>query len=225
MHRRHLASLLRWSVIVGAIVLAAGWWKSWERASGYRLSCQSNMKQISLSFRFYTQAFDSHFPPAKIGGDEGGTCSARVGVNDNVTTHWSGIAVGWADVLAVYSKNETMYYCPTSGATIRGRGRPMPAKSSYTDFWFNTNLSAINKSSIASPRRTIVSGDGRDGTEITDATYNKSGLPPDWLTDHSKPCWRHLGGANYAFGDGHVKWLKPNEITTTPGQANTFAVR
>jgi len=70
-----------------------------------------------------------------------------------------------------------------------------------------------------------MAGEGNDGTDVTDATYSKTSLPPNWLSDRTKPPWRHLGGANYLHADGHVAWLKPNEISTAPGQPHTFAVK
>jgi prepilin-type processing-associated H-X9-DG protein len=46
-----------------------------------------------------------------------------------------------------------------------------------------------------------------------------------------KPCSRHDGGANFIFADGHVCWLKPeqvesytNEYDTTNGNRPTFIV-
>jgi prepilin-type processing-associated H-X9-DG protein/prepilin-type N-terminal cleavage/methylation domain-containing protein len=33
---------------------------------------------------------------------------------------------------------------------------------------------------------------------------------------------RHLDGANYAFCDGHVKWLKPDQVTIRPVAARDF---
>jgi len=62
------------------------------------------------------------------------------------------------------------------------------------------------------PTVTIVSGDGNDGTDQTDARYSLSALPPDWLTDESKPSFRHQGSANYLFADGHVSSYRPRDI-------------
>jgi prepilin-type processing-associated H-X9-DG protein len=100
-----------------------------------------------------------------------------------------------------------------------------PGGTGYIDYWFNGNLSGVRPSALTSPGNTLLQGDGDDGVDISDATYNKKSLPQNWLTDRSSPAWRHLGGANYLFTDGHVTWLKPHQVTTYGGRKNAFAVR
>lgn len=41
----------------------------------------------------------------------------------------------------------------------------------------------------------------------------------------SNSALRHLEGANYAFCDGHVKWLKPDQVTIRPVSAGDFTFR
>ena len=102
-----------------------------------------------------------------------------------------------------------------------------PTKLDYTDYWLNRNLSGVLWKNLAFPERTILLGDGNDGTDATNARYNRSRLPPTWFTAPNSPANRHQGGANYAFTDGHVKMLKPEQITTVlpaPG-VYTFAIK
>lgn len=111
--------------------------------------------------------------------------------------------------------------CP-SATFARGDS---PGGTGYIDYWYNRNLSGVKPNAVSVPAHTITLGDGSDGIERNDATYSRINLPATWIADASKPCWRHLGGANYLFSDGHVGWRRPTEITTMPGQLNTFSLR
>jgi prepilin-type processing-associated H-X9-DG protein len=85
----------------------------------------------------------------------------------------------------------------------------------------NSRLSAASQASITSSSLTILSGDGLAGSAYLyfdgcSVTVNPSDLPCDGTTpyitmklSYQKGLFgRHLDGANYAFADGHVKWLK-----------------
>ena len=111
--------------------------------------------------------------------------------------------------------------CPSATAA-RGDS---PGGTGYIDYWYNRNLSGAKQKAVVSPAHTLLLGDGSDGVERNDATYSKTNLPPAWLSDYAKPCWRHLGGANYVYCDGHVRWLRPTDVTVAIGQPNTFALR
>jgi prepilin-type processing-associated H-X9-DG protein len=43
--------------------------------------------------------------------------------------------------------------------------------------------------------------------------------------DRNSPMYRHLGSANYCFVDGHVKWLKSNEVLHSGGRSDPFAIK
>ena len=68
----------------------------------------------------------------------------------------------------------------------------------------------------------LLSGDGNDGTDATNARYSLSELPDAWHNADA-PALRHLDGANYAFADGHVKSMKPTS-TYSRNQFNMWAV-
>jgi prepilin-type processing-associated H-X9-DG protein len=177
-----------------------------------RTHCAGNLRAIALSMRQYLADYESKYPLAAWSGTRTVTLASPV---------------GWADALLLRATNSgasvgsSIYQC--SGETRPPRVNP--AQSGYTDFWINGNISGRRQSTLASATTTLLAGEGSDGTDVTDATYSKTSLPPNWLTDRSKPPWRHLGGANYLHADGHVAWLKASEISTAPGQPHTFAIK
>lgn len=171
-----------------------------SRENGPKNSCQSNLRQISLGFAQYVQDYHEKYPPiANSGG-----------------------AFGWADVLQPYIKSTQLLQCNIESSFSENQ----PQKTGYTDYWFNRTLAKQNYD-VKNPDTLITLGDGNDGQENTNARYNLSTLPAAWIADQSSPAYRHLEGANYAFADGHVKWLKPEKISDSPTDKTspTFRVR
>ncbi|HEX8832644.1 MAG TPA: H-X9-DG-CTERM domain-containing protein [Abditibacteriaceae bacterium] len=183
-----------------------------------RSNCQGNLRNLYLGLKQYQQDYDGVLPPAKIGGNRGGTSES------------SGIYpyVGWGDAIIPYHKNSTAYICydtlPQVPPSIPLRG-VKPALSGYTDFWMNSNLSGLRTTTLPHPAATLLLGEGNDGTDVTDASYNRNSIPAKWIADRTMPTWRHIGTANYLFADGHVAALKPNEVTSNFGRSNCFAVK
>ncbi|MDQ3812628.1 MAG: DUF1559 domain-containing protein, partial [Armatimonadota bacterium] len=159
---------------------------------GRRNSCQSNLQQIVFGIRQYTADYDGKFPLISV---------------SNAPERYSP-PYGWADAVMAYTKSSAIYQCPSEPFT--------PALTSnmsgFSDYWYNGNLSGLRKKAVAYPQSTLLLGEGSMDVDVADARYSKTSLPAAWLTDRTKPPWRHLGGANYLFTDGHVKWLKPNQV-------------
>jgi prepilin-type processing-associated H-X9-DG protein len=189
--------LPRWGRIVEGIPIIG-----YRIGNSKRVSCQNNLKQVSLAVLQYTRDYDELYPLAQFKGSS---------------------SVGWADVLIPYQRSIQLYQCPAEGGDSSGN----PRLSNYTDYWFNSNLAGRSQAAVVSPASTLMFGDGNDGTDITDARYSKSGLPAGWLSDKDSPLYRHLGGANYAYADGHVKWSQPHAIGNTSPRAGwpTFAIK
>ena len=190
-------------VIIG--VLAAIFYPAFtgERHSRIpRMSCAVNLKQIGTAFMQYAQEYDERFPSVKSNGKK----------------------FGWADAIFIYAPDNNIYQCPSEEKTVAVTD---PMQSGYTDYWFNTNLSKLNLGKVTTPSRTILLGDGNDGTENTDARYNRNALPQSWRDMENSPARRHLDRANYAFADGHVKSLAPDKINNLPAAKSdyTFSVR
>lgn len=155
------------------------------RHSTRRAQCQSNLKWIALSVKQYVQDHDGRFPLATA----------------------SKPRFGWADALQPYVKSTLIYQCPEE-RTPPQLSKTNPTQPQYTDYWFNARVSRLREKQLFETATTIVLGDGNDGTDVTDARYHLMSLPTQWRSDEKSPLYRHLGGANFAFADGHVKWLK-----------------
>ncbi len=156
-------------------------------------SCQSRLKQMGLAFAQYTTDYDSVLPPVALGGS----------------------AFGWADALLPYLKDPRLFQCPAETQ----REQSGPAKSGYTDYWFNLQLSNLSLSSIggsdADKANLFLAGDGNDESELTDARYSISSFSAKWKTDVKSPMFRHLQTANYVYLDGHVKGSQPKYLRAT----------
>ncbi len=157
-----------------------------EHNIGRVASCQSNLKQIGLGLMQYTQDYDEKLPPIASGGS----------------------AYGWVDALYPYLKSEQIFVCPQQ----RSPWKPNPMKGRHTDYPLNARLARQAISKITAPRCQILSLDGNDGTDRTDARYSLSHIPLKWQEDIDSPLYRHKGAANYLFADGHVKSLLPSEV-------------
>lgn len=183
------------------------------RENARRSSCQSNLKQIGLGIAQYIQDYDERFPAVWVDGGGGS------GNYDNAAD------LAWSTVIQPYLKNPQIYQCPSEPQ----RGTAIPyLTTGYTDYWYNRLLGAtpttgILAAQITQPTWVIVNGDGASSTTTANAAYNVTGcnVPngnantggcsgSGFITNkaHLEGAERHFEGSNYAFADGHVKWLK-----------------
>jgi prepilin-type processing-associated H-X9-DG protein len=93
----------------------------------------------------------------------------------------------WIDVLQPYLKSEQLFRCPAVTDT-RGYG-----------YAYNSKLSQKPLAGFSASWRTV------SIYETSDLKRNAYGLGENLA-------FRHQGGANYAFVDGHVKWFDKNQI-------------
>lgn len=163
----------------------------------------------------YSQDYDGRFPPAIFNGE----------------------TVGWANGLEPYLKSRQIFQCPSETHPIQID----PHSSGFTDYWMNKNVAGVKIRLDVNPWRTtligysgdpgsiILMGDGDGGSPASDASYAISSIPMSWRQAENSPATRHDGRANYAFADGHVKKLKPEEISQLPSSRNegihTFSIR
>lgn len=173
-----------------------------------RYSCQSNLKQIGLGVMQYCQDWDEKFPIVNV---------KDTNINEQNP-------LGWADALQPYIKSTALFRCPTkffSGEHIEGE-KKSPSERDYTDYFYNRRLNETEIKELANTPSTVLFGEGNDGSDAANARYSLAAIPDAWLKDKNSPIYRHLEGANYAFADGHVKWMKPDKITDKKPDGNTY---
>ncbi len=90
----------------------------------------------------------------------------------------------WVDVLQPYIKSEQVFICPSLQATgTKGNG-----------YAFNQYLSQKSYYKL-------------QDTPFTVAIYETSNPARNWFGPGTGRAYRHEGGSNIAFADGHVKWF------------------
>ncbi len=185
------------------------------RENARRSSCASNLKQVTLSWVQYTQDYDERTIPYRLEGVTPQTAfhwplaldpymksrqillcpSNRAGVQQSYTTNYY--------LMHNFTNNPEGLGGP-SGPTSGGRNLsaiPSPSQSPiYTDA---VGISDVYPSMafVANFANTTVEGRYHNNLTST-GTY---GGTNGFATPHGS---RHMEGANYAFADGHVKWLK-----------------
>jgi len=173
-----------------------------------RTTCMLRLKNIAFAHMQYTQDFDERMP--------------LVAVHDAAISPQR--PLGWADALQPYLKSTEVFQCPSQADTDTSR---TPNQNGYTDYWYNARLAGVERTTLRYPASVLLNGEGNDGTDAANARYSLSEQPTAWRNADS-PVMRHLQGANYAFADGHVKWMKHARAISTqsPDEKNaTFAVR
>ena len=208
---RSAFTLIELLVVIAIIaILAAILFPVFARAreNARRSSCQSNLKQIALGIKQYTQDYDERFP--------------------NITIPAPAGAPGWAYAIQPYLKSEQIFQCPSEttapppGADLITRA----ATTGFSDYYMNYNtvttsgtapVLGIGKSEASFDYTTniIMNGDGSGISGDTSASSYQTSTPSVGES-------RHLEGANYSFIDGHVKWLKAAAVksggtTNCPG--------
>ncbi|NCO36548.1 MAG: hypothetical protein AUJ92_04690 [Armatimonadetes bacterium CG2_30_59_28] len=166
-------------------------------------SCQSNLKQLGIAMLMYVQDYDEVFP---------------------VSHYWIGTdAPTWRVRIFPYVKNAQAFACPSAAdlSTFTGTvwldnaqaaGYSEPYAHNYGNGGVSRGMaSGPSMAEIAVPADTVLLQDGSGGFVDGD---------PELDTAHGyvrtdAAGRRHTDGANYSFVDGHVKWMRPTNVTCT----------
>jgi prepilin-type N-terminal cleavage/methylation domain-containing protein/prepilin-type processing-associated H-X9-DG protein len=195
-------TLIELLVVIAIIaILAAILFPVFARAreNARRASCQSNEKQIGLALAQYIQDYDERCLPGAYPYSGSGDTTTR-----------------WYNLLDPYLKSTQVLQCPS---------RPANTGVAYGWNYFKVGYQvqagagssgdgnalgwAVHQNDIGCPAQTIPVGDG-----------DQTGAYPFMLyyTDSTKLPNLHLGGGNYLFFDGHVKWFSKDKMLTPQGQ-------
>ena len=236
-------TLIELLVVIAIIaILAAILFPAFARAreNARRASCQSNMKQIGLGIKQCMQDYDEKFPMA----------IAESTTNQwDIATSWVISTQPYIKSYQLFqcpseaTRGNGSY---TPAETFSGGGpsdNPKSANQYYTDYYANDfvirrnkGVPPISEAKVGFVSNTILLGDGS-----VNANGNQPGVGEPWFTrkradntnnygaanDPTQVAGgilgqsRHLEGANYAFVDGHVKWLKSDKVLRGSDQGTT----
>jgi prepilin-type N-terminal cleavage/methylation domain-containing protein/prepilin-type processing-associated H-X9-DG protein len=201
-------TLIELLVVIAIIaILAAVLFPVFARAreKARQTTCASHQKQFAAAYLAYAQDYDETVPP---------------------WTNAKGMVL--QDFLLPYTSTKAMYVCPSDDGRSGVRG-PVLEKVEYS-YWRNSYLDRwsgylpndpINLAEIPHPATTVFICDGPSNQGQHTWGLNPSHpLQKQW-PDYRFGDDRHGGGGNYAFVDGHVKWLKPDQIKSTRNDADT----
>ena len=136
--------------------------------------------------------------------------------NNTFPPHLNAQTLGTARGMPYASQDQRrgVFQCPSTRAHARDT----------SDYFINARSARARARQLTDSKGgasfTILGGEGQDDQ----ISSRLSQLPAAWRTDQSSPAWRHLGGANYLFADGHVKWYRAEKITldTPAAERPTF---
>ncbi len=160
------------------------------REKARQSSCLSNVKQLALTWLQYSQDYDERLPPQ----------------------YWNNRY--WALIVRPYAKNDQMFICPsetgynaTTGVGYYG-GNTYGLQYSPLGVAASTNNGGVALAQVDSPSMIMMLGDNRGVT--AGICYPYDDLTP--RNGYGVPADRHNEGGNWAYVDGHTKWVKPTSV-------------
>lgn len=177
------------------------------REKARSIACLSNLKQLGMGAVMYAQDYDEMYVPH---------CIRDLA---NLSEYPSAY---WFELLQPYVRNAQVTICPSHRGAVGGNG--WVGSYGYICDGFTLDPSNVNYtglpyggygslSDIHYPAEMIMAGETDSAVCRVCPLYHNHGMP---ATPPIHPVQtRHQGGSNYAFYDGHAKWLR-YEQTLSP---------
>jgi prepilin-type N-terminal cleavage/methylation domain-containing protein/prepilin-type processing-associated H-X9-DG protein len=174
------------------------------REKARQAACQSNLKQISMAMRMYTQDYDEKYPFHNWSNGLSYPYNMS-GVNDWTT---DAAKPNWPKAMLPYMKNEEALLCPSSKVILGDH----PVSYFGNGLIFQIPLS---EAKITAPADTVLFhcfGKGESYVytfPFAKTTPNFNDLSTFWMdVNADMGFYMHNQGSNFCFADGHVKYLK-----------------
>lgn len=202
-------TLIELLVVIAIIaILAAILFPVFARArdNARRAACQSNLKQVGLAIAQYTQDYDEMMVPVILLSP----------------------TMLYPQLIQPYLKSEQVMVCPAVGlvsgqAPLIGNpayGMNIKMQNGATGGGGYASLTSMSIASINNPAELLVLAENGDTSVPLGGYYSTwnaitTGVNP-WINNIRIPAGQHFDGSNILFADGHVKWLKLNNVLNRP---------
>jgi prepilin-type N-terminal cleavage/methylation domain-containing protein/prepilin-type processing-associated H-X9-DG protein len=247
---RKAFTLIELLVVIAILVILAGLLLpvfAGAREQARRVTCTSNLKQISTAFRLYADDWDGAWPFTTR--KDGPSLAPRSLPELQLEWFWLPIQT--------YVKNFGVLHCPSDNVSNAERAvgaallsmeddRRIPRLSYGVNIWLgglvgNPPLAPAPDRGIPYPSQTAMLADCAlhvfkclvvtegDGTRISSVAYANAIRPRDLvdicdLGRSGRGEERHLGGSNVAFVDGHVRFVSASRFLERREVRNGFGV-
>jgi prepilin-type N-terminal cleavage/methylation domain-containing protein/prepilin-type processing-associated H-X9-DG protein len=193
------------------------------RDKARQTSCASNMKQLANAFMMYIQDYDETFPLRSPGPGQENIWftqppDARPGNQELRRSYWIAST-------HPYTKNYEVWRCPSHREVQFVDPGPEVSKTYYWSYHFNGMLGAYPQAGVLSPANIplLWEGYGKAASKVFSINNpnvqepNAAAWPQVFRNDcsarfgfysfgHTR--YVHSGGQNFAYTDGHVKFIK-----------------
>ncbi len=219
-------TLIELLVVIAIIaILAAILFPVFARAreNARRASCQSNLKQLALGIEQYKNDYDTKYPGFGQPGNVGWAQNVQPYLKSLQILQCPSEPTGGPD-----------YSQPLPALVADTKLCDYFYNASLTNYNPQDANYGRAESELSQPTLTILAGDGSvynagnilpyydSGTNGFDCNQTMGAMPDDpasypggtcgWVAFRRTPGKRHLDGANYAFCDGHVKFVRPANV-------------
>lgn len=175
------------------------------REKARQMVCASNLKQIGMAFYFYLEDHNQFFPLA----------------DDPVSTtpyYWLWMGRGWRGLLMPYiqggisAEDPNVLYC-ISDTVAPTQWESTSYAYSMSFYHSREHINFMNEPSYTYDATKIVTSVAQRITVVVEPC--KKVLVAEWLDNHTgggNDWWSWEGSRNYLFVDGHVQFLRAEDI-------------
>ena len=247
--RRRNRGFTLWELIAVIAVMfigAAIFWPVFSRGTPQprKSTCQNNLKQIALGFKQYINDFNERYPLVVVTDAATTAGVPPYGWADSLQPYLRNTQVYQcpsdnSDSISATDTTDTPNFCDywyNANFVVRSKN-----KAGAVIF------TGVSENYLGSSSQTVIAGDGGNTTGVP--TGNTTGVPTgnarynqcgdgSSLSGRNQVCAPqkpgvatypaaqiHLKGANFAFADGHVKWLRGTNASQSAQVRNNRATQ